>query len=110
MPALTESERRVILRKVLETVDKKFMGAEPDTKELAERHEQDIVQSATSDEFEQTMNRMLKDLGASHTGFFHEGAPRAAGRIAIAATFTKAETSHGARCVFRDAQPAVAAT
>ena len=35
------------------------------------------------------MNSMLKTLGTSHTGFFHEGRPRAAGRIAIAATLRK---------------------
>src|SRR5438552_2035327 len=51
------------------------------------------------------MNRIIRDLGASHTGFFHKDAPRAAGRIAIAATFTKAETSDGARWVFQDVHP-----
>jgi carboxyl-terminal processing protease len=105
MPALNESERRAVLRKVLETVDKKFMGPEPDTKALCEKHEREIANSATAEDFEQAMNRMLKDLGASHTGFFHESAPRAAGRIAIAATFTKAETSDGARWIFQDVHP-----
>src|SRR5438552_2013359 len=85
MPALNESQRRSVFRKVLETVDKKFMGPEPNTKALAENHGHEIVQSATAEDFEQRMNRMLRDLGASHTGFFHESAPRAAGRIAIAA-------------------------
>src|SRR5918996_5493223 len=105
MPALNESECHAILRKVLEAVDAKFMGPEPDTKGLAEKHEKDIVHSTTAEEFEQAMNRMLKDLRASHTGFFHESVPRAAGRIAIAATFTKAETSDGARRAFQDVHP-----
>ena len=94
-----------MFRKVLDTVDKKFMGPEPDTKGLADTHEREVVQSATAEDFEQRMNRMLRDLGASHTGFFHESAPRAAGRIAIAATFTKAETSDGLRWVFQDVHP-----
>src|SRR5262245_54581319 len=109
MSSLTESERRAVFRKVLETVNKKFMGPDPDTKMLAENHEQRIVQSITTEEFEQAINQMLKDLGASHTGFFHESAPRAAGRIAIAATFTKAETSDGTRWVFQDVHPVGAA-
>src|SRR6266536_1020187 len=109
MPALTESQRRAVLRKVLEPADEKFMGPEPDTKGLAQKHDQHVVHSTTAEEFEQAMNRMLKDLGASHTGFFHESAPRAAGRIAIAATFTKAETSDGTRWVFQDVHPGGAA-
>ena len=59
-----------MFRKVLETVDKKFMGPEPDTKGLADTHEREVVQSATAEDFEHRMNRMLRDLGASHTGFF----------------------------------------
>jgi carboxyl-terminal processing protease len=109
MPALNETQRRAVFQKVLGTVDKKFMGPEPDTKTLAQNHEQRVVQSSTAEEFEQTMNQMLKDLGASHTGFFHESAPRAAGRIAIAATFTKAETPDGSRWVFQDVHPGGAA-
>lgn len=109
MPILKESERQLVFRKVLKAIDQKFMGAEPDTKALAEKHERQVVQSAEAEEFEQSMNLMLKDLGASHTGFFHESAPRAAGRIAIAATFTKAETSDGTRWVFQDVHPGGAA-
>jgi carboxyl-terminal processing protease len=109
MPALNEPQRRAVFQKVLDTVDKKFMGPEPDIKTLAQRHEQRVVQSSTAEEFEQAMNQMLKDLGASHTGFFHESAPRAAGRIAIAATFTKAETPDGSRWVFQDVHPGGAA-
>jgi hypothetical protein len=30
-------------------------------------------------DFEDAMNAMLRDLGASHVGFFHEATPRAAG-------------------------------
>jgi C-terminal processing protease CtpA/Prc len=109
MPILNESERRSVLRSVLQTIDQKFMGPEADTKQLAEKHEQKVVQSTTGEEFEQAMNQMLKDLGASHTGFFHEAAPRAAGRIAIAATFTKADTPDGTRWVFQDVHPGGAA-
>jgi hypothetical protein len=76
------------------------MGAEPNTPSLREEYEAQIIAAGTSEEFEQTMNSMLKKLGTSHTGFFHEGRPRTAGRIAIAATLTKAETSEGIRWMF----------
>ena len=48
---------------------------------------------------------MLKQLGTSHTGFFHEKRARAAGRIAIAATLMKAQTGDGIRWMFQDVHP-----
>jgi hypothetical protein len=90
----------------LTVVDRKFMGAEPDTAALRERHEQDIARAETRAEFEDAMNRMLRDLGASHVGFFHEATPHAAGRIAIAARSQRRTTPDGARWVFQDVPPA----
>jgi hypothetical protein len=105
MDALNESQRREVFGKVLDAIDRKFMGPEPDTKALRERHEAMVVQSATAEDFEQALTDLLKDLGTSHTGIFHEGRPRAAGRIAIAATFAKAETPDGQRWLFQDVHP-----
>jgi C-terminal processing protease CtpA/Prc len=102
---LNETQRRSILEKVLETVDKKFMGPEPDVKRLHQQHERAVLQSTTTEELEQAITALLKDLGTSHTGCFHESKPRAAGRIAIAATFTKADTSDGTRWLFQDVHP-----
>jgi len=105
MDALNESQRREVLQKVLDAIDRKFMGPEPDTKALREKHEPRVLRSATGEEFEQAIADLLKDLGTSHTGIFHEGRPRAAGRIAIAATFAKAETPDGQRWLFQDVHP-----
>jgi C-terminal processing protease CtpA/Prc len=102
MNAPAEAQRRTILNHVLTVVDRKFMGAEPNTGALRERHEQKVVGAQTKVDFEDAINGMLRDLGASHVGFFHEATPRAAGRIAIAATFTKADTPDGHRWVFQD--------
>jgi hypothetical protein len=102
---LNEAQRRAVLEKVLETVDKKFMGPEPDIKRLRQQHESAVLQSTTTEEVEQAITSLLKDLGTSHTGCFHESKPRAAGRIAIAATFTKADTSDGTRWLFQDVHP-----
>lgn len=105
MAPLTEAERRSILDKVLDTVDKKFMGQEPNVTALRHQHERAVLQSATTEQLEQAITALLKDLGTSHTGCFHESKPRAAGRIAIAATFTKADTTDGARWLFQDVHP-----
>jgi carboxyl-terminal processing protease len=102
---LTESQRREVFTTVLRTVDKKFMGPDMDTMKLRQEHEREIVGSNSGDTFELTMNSMLKQLGTSHTGFFHEKHARAAGRIAIAATLMKAETGDGTRWMFQDVHP-----
>jgi C-terminal processing protease CtpA/Prc len=106
---LSEQQRREVLSKVLQTIDKQFMGAEPDTAKLRQEHESAIVESADGDQFETAMNAMLKALGTSHVGFFHESRPRAAGRVAIAATFMKRDTPDGPRWMFQDVHPGGAA-
>lgn len=105
----TESQRREVLSNVLRTIDKEFMGAEPDTVRLRREHESAIVGSADADEFEAAVNAMLRHLGTSHVGFFHDSRPRAAGRVAIAATFMKADTPDGPRWMFQDVHPGGAA-
>ena len=65
MNAPTEAQCRTILNHVLTVVERKFIGAEPDTAALRERHEQKVVSAQTKADFEDAMNRMLRDLGAS---------------------------------------------
>src|SRR5687767_4793102 len=108
-PTLNATERRVILDAVLRAIDTKYMGLGADTGALRQKHELSVLGANTWGEFESAMNAMLRDLGVSHTGFFHESAPRAAGRVAIAATFTKAATPDGERWVFQDVHPGGAA-
>ena len=108
MEFLNESQRREVLRRVLKTIDAKFVsphGKYPDTAQLLAEHEEEIVRADGPEGFENAMNRMLQKLGTSHTGFFHESKPRAAGRIAIAATFMRSETGDGDRWVFQDVHP-----
>jgi C-terminal processing protease CtpA/Prc len=104
-PSLTAPERRSVLDAVLRQVETKFMGPDADTASLRTRHEASIVGADSPEAFESAMNAMLKDLGASHTGFFHESAPRTAGRVAIAATFARAQTADGERWMFQDVHP-----
>ncbi len=102
---LTESQRREVFITVLRTVDKRFMGPDANTMKLRQEHERDVVSSNSGDAFELAIDSMLKQLGTSHTGFFHEKHARAAGRIAIAATLMKAEAGDGTRWMFQDAHP-----
>ena len=109
MAFLSVAKRRSVLDKVLTTVDIKFMGPAVDTKALRTRHEDARGRADTREGFEAAIDGLLKDLGASHTGFFHECTSRAAGRTATAATFTKADTADGHRWVFQDVHPGGAA-
>lgn len=109
IPSLNAADRRTVLDAVLRTVDTKFMGPEGDTGALRATHEAAVVNADSAADFELAMNAMLRDLGVSHTGFFHESAPRTAGRVALAATFTKATTSDGERWMFQDVHPGGAA-
>jgi carboxyl-terminal processing protease len=103
---LTEPQRRTVLDKVLRLVDTKFMGADIDVNRLRDAHESRVVNANTPEDFEQALDGLLRDLKTSHTGMFHEARPRSAGRIAMAATLTKADTAtDGHRWVFQDVHP-----
>ena len=105
MTALNESQRRGVLTKVLGLLETKFVGPDADTAALRREYEDDVVHAPSDEQFEASISRMLRSLGASHTGFFHEGRPRATGRIALGGTLTKADTSDGVRWVFQDVHP-----
>lgn len=109
IPSLNAADRRTVLDAVLRMIDTKFMGPDVDTGALRATHEPAIVSSDSAADFEVAVNAMLRELGVSHTGFFHESAPRTAGRVALAATFTKATTRDGERWMFQDVHPGGAA-
>lgn len=106
---LTIDQRRSVLDAVLKCIATKFMGPDPDTAYLRTRHQEAVCSADSPEAFELAMNNMLKDLGVSHTGFFHESTPRTAGRVAIAATFARAQTTDGERWMFQDVHPGGAA-
>lgn len=105
MTFLTEAQRRTVFENVVRLIDTRFMGAEPNTSKLRQEHEAAVLRSESPEAFEQAMEALLRSLGTSHTGMFHESRPRSAGRVAMAATLTKAETSDGLRWVFQDVHP-----
>jgi carboxyl-terminal processing protease len=106
MTFLTEPQRRAVFGRILGLIDTKFAGPDVDVLELRASHESAVIHSVSAEDFEGAVGALLKALGTSHTGFFHQSRPRAAGRIAIAATLTKAETfPDGLRWVFQDVHP-----
>jgi C-terminal processing protease CtpA/Prc len=105
MVTLNQRQRGEVLDRVLGTIERKFGGPEPDVRSLREKYQPLVAKATGVDELEATITQLLKDLGTSHIGCFHESKPRAAGRIAIAATFAKAETTDGLRWIFQDVHP-----
>jgi carboxyl-terminal processing protease len=105
MAFLTEAQRRTVFENIIRLIDTRFMGTDPDTPRLRQEHEATVLRNETAEAFEQAIDALLRALGTSHTGMFHESRPRSAGRIAMAATLTKAETSDGLRWVFQDVHP-----
>ncbi len=105
MIELNEKQRIVILNRVAQTVTKKFydpMLKGIELEKLVAVKRDCIARSKSTEEFEREINELLKALGTSHVGFFHQSVPRGSSRQAIAATFFKAETKYGTRWVFQD--------
>ncbi|WP_031498098.1 S41 family peptidase [Bryobacter aggregatus] len=108
MTTIHQSQRKEIFRKVVSTTAEKF--ADPKMNgvnwaQVARETEDAIVSSEDPAEFEKRINELLQHLGTSHIGFFQGERPKSPGRIAISATFLKADTADGSRWMFQDVHP-----
>lgn len=61
-----------------------------------------LKSSASPQQFEQRVNRILTSGGLSHVAFFHASAERAPARYALNATFCVADGADGPRWMFQD--------
>ena len=61
-----------------------------------------ILALSDPDAFELGMHDLVRILKTSHTGFFHQSVRRVPGRLAIGATFRRAEGENGPRWVAQD--------
>ncbi len=61
-----------------------------------------IVALSDPDAFEQGMHDLVRNLRTSHTGFFHLSVRRVPGRLAIGASFRRAEMDAGPHWVAQD--------
>ena len=103
----SREERGAILGKVDLLVRTKFFDLNFNGRNwpaLMEQHRTSIIEAASSEEFEQNMVALLKELGTSHTGFFRRES-KIASRNSVNATFRERETDEGTRWAFQDVQP-----
>jgi len=80
--------------------DPKFNGK--DWPAMVSAGKQAILDADEPSDFERSMHDLVRGLGTSHTGFFHQSVNRVPGRLAICATFRKFETPEGLRWMFQD--------
>src|ERR1700758_510170 len=80
--------------------DPRFNGTE--WPKLAREAREGIISREDPEQFELGMHDLVRKLGTSHTGFFHQSVRRVPGRLAIGASFRRAETEAGPRWVVQD--------
>ena len=102
---LTRNQRTEVFEKTVEKVkrqyfDPKFNGI--DWPQMAALARENIVAQEDPEAFETAMHDLVRKLGTSHTGFFHQSARRVPGRLAIGANFRRAETGSGPEWITQD--------
>ncbi len=108
-------QRTAIFEKVYKAVtkhyhDPKFNGT--DWPKIAHSRKSEIIATEEPEAFELAMHELVRKLGTSHTGFFHQSVRRVPARLAIGATFSCVETPEGVRwaaCDVHEGGPAASA-
>jgi C-terminal processing protease CtpA/Prc len=80
--------------------DPKFNGIDWPT--LAKERRAGIVSLEEPEAFEMAMHDLVRSLGTSHTGFFHQSVRRVPARLAIGATFGKTDSGGHQTWMARD--------
>lgn len=102
---LSKTDREKIFQKTCRTVEKQYFDPRFNGKDwpaLVEANKKAILDADDPARFESAMHDLVRQLGTSHTGFFHQSVNRVPGRLAVCATFRKAETPAGPRWMFQD--------
>ena len=102
---LSRIDREKVLRKTCRTVEAEYFDPDFNGKDwpaLVENHRRKILESEDAAGFESAMHDLVRQLGTSHTGFFHQSVNRVPGRLAVCATFSKADTPAGPRWMLQD--------
>jgi C-terminal processing protease CtpA/Prc len=102
---LNYKQREHIFDKVYKLVtrhyfDPTFNGTDWPT--IAQSCRQEIVAVDKPDAFETAMHGLVRRLGTSHTGFFHQSVRRVPARLAVGASFSRYATDGGAHWVASD--------
>ncbi len=104
MESLTQNQLKALFDRVVEICEAKLYDPRLngiDWRRRAEEHRQRILSSRSPEELERSINDLVKELRVSHAGFYHEGRPRVAGKMAISATLF----ADGQRWIFQDVHP-----
>jgi carboxyl-terminal processing protease len=105
---LTYDQRRQVFERTVTKVKKYYFDPGfngTDWPALAHSARDQILAVEDPEAFELAMHDLVRKLGTSHTGFFHQSVRRVPGRLAIGATFRKAETPDGPRWIVQDVHP-----
>lgn len=105
MISITRTQRAGILDSIETTIAKRFYdpkGPGQRWTEAIANKRTEILDAASEEHFEKSLNDVLKELGTSHVGVFHERLRRATTRMALAATFFKYANGSELRWMFQD--------
>lgn len=80
--------------------DPKFNGT--DWPNMSRPYRGEIVAIDEPEAFEQAMHGLVRRLGTSHTGFFHQSVRRVPARLAVGATFSRNRTGDDAHWIASD--------
>lgn len=106
--ALTYKQRERIFNNIHDLVvkhyfDPKFNGT--NWPEIAQSCRSEIIAIEQPEAFELALHGLVRRLGTSHTGVFHESVRRVPARLAVGATFSRRVSGDGARWVASDVHP-----
>src|SRR5215472_1601324 len=102
--AFNQEIREKVFDNVVSTVERKLYDPGlngVDWRRIAGGQRSAIVSAQTPEQFETSINDLIRELRVSHAGFFSEKRPLAAAKIAIGATFHNG----GSRWIFQDVHP-----
>jgi C-terminal processing protease CtpA/Prc len=102
---LTSAQRAKVFDKTFEKVSKQYFDPNfkgTDWPRLARASREDIIARDDPEAFELAMHDLVRKLGTSHTGFFHQSVRRVPARLAIGASFRKADTNVGPAWIAQD--------
>src|SRR5689334_16244342 len=102
---LTFDQRAQIFDKTVAKVTKEYFDPNFNGTrwpELARDNRQEILAIDDAEAFERRMHELVRRLGTSHTGFFHQSVKRVPARLAIGATFPEAGGNGDTRWIVQD--------
>jgi len=105
---LTYKQRESIFSKIFSLVvkhyfDPKFNGT--DWPAIAQSCKSEILAIEEPEAFELALHGLVRRLGTSHTGVFHQSVRRVPARLAVGATFSRRVDEDGSRWVATDVHP-----